>query len=247
LLGRKDAQAVEHVLVGPVAFKESGETSRQIGAVGQFGQKGRIKQSVEDVRPARDDGGQPGGRAHDRRKQLQQSRIGLEQREQLDAGGQTGEELVEAYQRLVRPARLAEGLQQCRRQFGQPLARLCRLGDAITAEMPAADDAADVARSLETEALQGLQRVGIINIAGKDQIADASRKLGRRFKQCRVVALDLMQRRTEGFGKGGRIGKTQHAGNAFEPLIVFRQNMRLLVGDHLDGMFDAAQEPVLPR
>ena len=171
----------------------------------------------------------------------------MQQREQLDAGRQAGEEGVEADQRLVGAAGLAEGLQQRRRQLGQPLARLGRLRRAVAAEMPAANDPADVARPLEAEARQRLQRVGIVDVAGEDEVADAGRKLRRRLEQRRIVALDGVQRLPERGGKGLGIGKAQHVGDALEAGIVFGQHMGLLVGDHLDGVLDAAQEPVFAR
>src|SRR5690606_24637265 len=110
---------------------------------------------------------------------------GLQQREQLDARRQAFQELVEAQDRLVGAARLAEGLEQRRGELGQPLARLRRLRRAVAAEVPGADDATDVARPLEAEVGQRLQRVGIVDVAGEDEVADAGRKLGRRLEQRR--------------------------------------------------------------
>ena len=83
---------------------------------------------------------------------LSSARIGLQQREELDAlpAGPPG--IRRSASAPCRPSRLAEGLQQRRRQLGQPLARLGRARRPVAAEMPAADDAADVARPLGSRA-----------------------------------------------------------------------------------------------
>ena len=46
-------------------------------------------------------GGEARRAAHDRGDQLEQRRVGLEQREELDAGRQVAEEEIEVQQRLV--------------------------------------------------------------------------------------------------------------------------------------------------
>ena len=77
-----------------------GERSRQPrleerSASGSAAEEGRLDQRVEDM-GALDDGlGQPRGGAQDRGEQVEQAGIGTEQREELDAGRQPGEEAVE--------------------------------------------------------------------------------------------------------------------------------------------------------
>ena len=39
--------------------------------------------------------------------------------------------------------------------------------------------------------MQGLQGVGVVDIAGEDEVADAGRKLRRRLEQSGVMTLDL--------------------------------------------------------
>ena len=131
------------------------------------------------MRAAGDDLGQAGRRAHNGGDEPEKRGIGLEEGEKLDAGGQAGEEFVETHQRVVGAPRLAEGFQKGRRQLGQALARFARTGGAIAAEMPGPDDAADVARPLEAETMQGLERVRIVDVAGKDEIADTGGQFRR--------------------------------------------------------------------
>ena len=97
----------------------------------------------------------------------------MKQREKLDSRRQPGNEFIEAQQRLVGAARLAEGLQQRWRQFGQPFARLGGLCRPIAAEMPRTDHPANVAGTFEAKAGQGLQGVGIVDIADVRNKAEA--------------------------------------------------------------------------
>ena len=199
------------------------------------------------MRAAGDDAGKARRRPHDRGEQPQQGGVGLEQREELDAGRQPGEELVEADQRLVGAARLPEGLEQRRRKLCQPFARLGRACRPVAAEMPGADDAADVAGAFEAHGVQRLQRIWIVDVAGEDEIADAGGQFRRGFEQSRIMAFDDQQRAAERLLEASRVVVAEHAGDALQPLVVFGQVVGLLVIDHLDCVLDVAQEPVLLR
>ena len=147
LLGREDAQPVEHFLVRGRALQEGGQPRRQIGAVGKLGQErsdraARRRHAGRRVMIWASRGAAPMIVAIS----LSSAGIGLQQREELDAGRQAGQEGVEAHERVVGALGAAERRQQRRRQFGQPLARLGRLRRLVAPEMPGADDAGDVAR-----------------------------------------------------------------------------------------------------
>ena len=75
-----------------------------------------------------------------------------------------------------------EGAQQHRHKLGQPLARLDGLGGPVTAVMPGPYGAGDHFRAIEAELLQRIERVGIIALAGKDQIAGLRREIGFLFE-----------------------------------------------------------------
>ncbi len=171
----------------------------------------------------------------------------MQQREELDAGGQAFQELVEADDRLVGAKRAAERLEKRRGQFRQPFARFGRARGAIAAEMPGPDDPGDVARALEAEVGQRLERVGIVHVAREDEIADAGRKLRRRLEQRRILALHFLQRGAEGARELVSRAEAAHAGDALQPLVVLRQFVRLFVRHHLDGVLDVAQKTVLAR
>src|SRR5690606_8776653 len=153
------------------------------------------------MRPAGDDVSQPRRCSHDRGKKPKQSRVGLEQRKKLHASRQPCEERIEAYQRVVCTTRLAECLEQGRRQVRQAFSCLLGSRRAVAAEMPSPDNAADIAWPLETEALQRLQCIGIVDIACKDEIANAGRQFRRGLEQRRIVTLDLTKRIAERRGK----------------------------------------------
>ena len=98
------------------------------------------------------------------------------------------------------------------------------------------------ARAAKAEASAGRQGRGIVDDAREDEIADAGVKPGRVLEQPRIVRLHLRA-----------IVWSSRAANASTPRIAAelsearqrlgleRQTLRLLVGDHLQAMFDAAE------
>src|SRR5690606_3151121 len=97
----KDAQPVEEVLKNTSTAEKRLQTVGKVGAVRQLRQKCRVKETVEDVRSARDDCREPRSGSHDRGKQVEQTRVRLQKREKLDARRQTRKEPVETHQCLV--------------------------------------------------------------------------------------------------------------------------------------------------
>ena len=74
--------------------------------------EGGRQHRIEQQGATRQMGGKARCAAHDRRDQLEQRRIGLEQREELDAGRQVAEEEIEVQQRLVGRGGRAQRLQE---------------------------------------------------------------------------------------------------------------------------------------
>ena len=91
-------------------------------------------------------------RSHHGRQKAQQLRIGLQQREQLDAGGKLGEEAVEAAQGGIGIVGGGQGRNQHRMQLGQTFSRLRRPGGGVAAEVPGLDDIGRVIGLFEPEA-----------------------------------------------------------------------------------------------
>ena len=138
-------------------------------------------------------GGEARRAAHDRRDQLEQRRVGLEQREELHAGRQVAEEEIEVQQRLVGRGGRAQRLQEARHQFGQELAGARRRGGAVAAVMPARTMPAAADGIAKAQRAQGLERAGIVVGAGEDQVAAGAGQARRLLEQPRVVAFDAMQ------------------------------------------------------
>ena len=114
----------------------------------------------------------------------------------------------------------------------------------VAAVVPGADHPRDVLRTLEAERLQRLQRVGIVLLAGEDEVAGAGRQRLLRLEEPAIALLDGAQ---DGFEFGGEdlgIGKAQHQRDAAKLGVAAWEKVGLLVMHHLQAMLDIAQEPV---
>ena len=184
---------VEDVLLVVDLGQLRGEIGRHFRGRGQRTIEGGRQHRIEQLGAARQMGGEARRAAHDRRDQLEQRRIGLEQREELDAGRQVAEEEIEVQQRLVGRGGRAQRLQEAGHQLGQKLARARRRGRAVAAVMPAPHDAGRRRGIAEAQGRQGLERAGIVVGAGEDQVAAGAGQAGRLLEQPRVVAFHAMQ------------------------------------------------------
>ena len=66
-----------------------------------------------------------------------------------------------------------------------------------------------------------MQRAGVIALPGEDKIADAGGELRCGLEECRIVALDELQRTAERLGKRFGIVVTQKPGDALQPFVIF--------------------------
>src|SRR5690606_39177184 len=128
-------------------------------------------------------------------------------------------ELVKPHERLVGALGLTEGLKQRWRQFSQALARFGRLGGLVAAEMPAADDPANIAHTLEAKAVQRFERVRIVHVTREDEISEVTRQLRCGFKQRRIVLFDGAQRRAELVGESLLVREIQKQRDAAQSLM----------------------------
>ena len=131
--------------------------------------------------------------------------------------------------------------EQGRRQFGQALA-LRRLRRAIAAEMPGADDAADVARPPKPR-LCSVSSASTVDVAGEDQIADPDDSSGRGLEQRGVMLLDRVQEARKSAEKPAASAQLSRRAAPSPPrrpaAYVCRRRSSERVSDTL-------QEPVLP-
>ena len=147
---------------------------------------------IEQADVAAEVAGKPGCDAHQVGDQGQQARIGAEQREQLHAGRQAADELVEAGERRIRLGLRRERVQQLRHQIGQQLARAGVAAGADVAVVPGPDARRDRLRPGEAHLRQGRDRRRVVLGAGEHQGA-AGAEIDAALEQRRVVPLDGLE------------------------------------------------------
>ena len=165
LLG-KDPGAIEHILVAARLAEERIEPTRQLLPARQSAKELGFEQRIDHMRPPGDRVGEVGRVAHHHGEQRHKRLVGGEQREQLDAGRQAGEEMVEGDQRRIRRFGLGEGDDEARRDLGQKLAGSRRPHGRVTAKMPGGDDADGVFRPGKAELGEGIECAGVDVVAG---------------------------------------------------------------------------------
>lgn len=136
LFGSENAQPVENILIMPGIGEKASHAVGEIIARRHVAHQCRVQHAVEDMRTGGDDFGKARCGRHDRHQQVEQRRVVAEQRKELDAGRQAGEEIIETQQCLIGPFAFTEGAQQVRCQLRQPFARLHRLRRTVTAIVP---------------------------------------------------------------------------------------------------------------
>ncbi len=170
--------------------------------------------------------------------------VGAQDRHQLDRRRHARQRGVERRKRGVGIARARERLQQRGDQLGQHFPRARALHGLPAAEVPAADHLRRLFGVVEAETAQRLQGVGVVDDAGEDEIAAGVVELRRRLEQPRVVFFDPSQSQRERVDEGVERVEGEEVCETLERLRFDGQPLRLLVGDHLQAMFDAAQEHV---
>ncbi len=145
--------------------------------------------------------------------QVDELRIGAEQREHLHARGQAGKEGVELFQRLLRFGGLLQAGQDLGAQALEDLHRARRAQGWIA--VPAFDDGPGLGRHFRC-------RAG--GVGGKEA-----------FGQPVHLGQPIGKRLAQGFGLGAHEG-----GQPVEALRVARQVVGLGVGDHLQAVLDLA-------
>ncbi len=186
--------------------------------------------------------------AEDIGQQAQQIRMGMEHREQLHAGRQRVQELIERQERRVGIGLGRQRLEQQRRQFGQQFACAHAAHRPASAVVPAAHRGIDPLRAPEADARQRPQGFRIALPAGKHQVAadpafDAQRR--RVLEQVGILILDGAQHREKRFGKGVDVGIAEERRQRRELERIVGKRVRLLVVGHLQTVLDATQQRVV--
>ena len=186
---------------------------------------------------------QPRGDAGEVDQEREEPRVLAQQREDLHAGRQAGDELVEQPERGVGVGLLLERLEDRGMQLGQQLARPRAAGGADVAVVPAADAGRDGGRVLEAHRGEVGERVGIVAGAGEDEAA-AGPEVGLALEQRRVVPLDRGQRLQHRGLERLPVREPGERGEALELGLARRERLRLLVGHHLQPVLERAQGAV---
>ncbi|MNV16234.1 hypothetical protein D3C71_1069890 [compost metagenome] len=118
------------------------------------------------------------------------------------------------------------------------------MGGPVTSIVPGADDAGDILRPLEAEGGECFQRIGIVLLAGEDQIASLAGEFRFLLKQRGITPLHQPQHFFQLFRKSLGVVKAEHEGNALQFRFGIGQHMGLFIAHHLDAMLHLTQEPV---
>ena len=189
---RKAAHRVQDVLDVVAARQGAIELAgKGLRARDRLEEVGR-QHGVEQAHVAAEMAGEPRCCPHQVGDQGQQARIGAEQREQLHAGRQAADELVEAGERCVRLGLGRERVQQLRHQVGQQLARAGIAGRPDMAVVPGADPRRDRLRPREPHLRQGGDRRRVVLGAGEHQSA-AGAEIDAALEQRGIVPLDGLE------------------------------------------------------
>ena len=106
--------------------------------------------------------------------------------------------------------------------------------------MPAANGFSHCFRTGVAHLRQGFERFGIIVVAGENEIAGRRRQFWCSFEQARVISLHRIEALDQRVGEFRIACESHHAANIGDAFFRIRQSVFLLVGDHLDAMFDIA-------
>ena len=166
-----------------------------------------------------------------------------QEREDLHARRQAGQELVEQAEGGIGVGLLLERAEERGRELGEELARPRAAGGADVAVVPGPHAGGDGGRVLEAHAGEGGDRARIVLRAGEDEAA-AGPEVGLALEEGGVVALDRGEGEEDGLLQGVGVGEAGEGGEALELALAIGQGLGLLVGHHLQPMLQRPQQAV---
>ncbi len=234
---------IEYVLKIARLGEHCFEIGHQTLEVRRRGEEAGAQHAVEEMRMFGQRVGEPWRAAHDLGDQVEESRIGVQQRKNLHARGKPREEFVELEKGRVGLRRACQRLEQGRHQLGQDLAGPRAAHRAHAAMVPAANRAGDLRTVDEAQLGERLDRSRVVLGAGEDEITRAGERW-RLLEQPRVMTLDTAQMAKQPVRESPRVGKAEERRKRVQRRSFRRQAVGLLVVDHLQAMFDATQEAI---
>ena len=146
LLAGEQARTIEHLLEVAGALNSAAIMASRLASSGRLPKKPGVEHGIEHAPALAQDAREPRRRAHDGGDQLDQARVLLQEREQLHARGQLGQEAVEADEGEIGIGGIGQRLDQRRLHLGQQLAGTGRAHGRVAPVMPAAHHGDDLGR-----------------------------------------------------------------------------------------------------
>jgi hypothetical protein len=214
------------------------EGGRELGFFGQRAKEARVDDRVHGLRKLSEAVGESWRGAEHERDQGDQIGILSQQRKQPPAAVQSGKEPVECHDRRIRVCQAGKMLKQHRHDFGELAAREFTLERAVASRVPAPHQGGGLERAPKAHFGQSVEGFAIVRLGWKTQCPATGLDYGRILEQRRIVALHIAQMNEQGVRKGVSVGEAGEAGKTFEPVAIGRQGVDLLVGHHLEAVFD---------
>ncbi len=248
LLGDEDARPVQQLLERCIEGRKALQRFRQRVAPRQRPGERPLDERLEQPRALRQLRRQHRRAAQDQQQQLQQVRIGLQQREQLQPRRQPAHEAVKRRQRRLRLAAFRHLPQQRRQQRLQPPPRRRGTQRRHPPAEPAADDLRRRPGVGKAQPRQPVERL-LRRLLRQQRVDERCllrflSGLRRLAEQRIIVPLHRFQRAPHRPPQRRRVGKSGKAGKALQLPFLARQRVRLQVGHHLQPMLPGAQPHV---
>ncbi len=235
-----EAAQVDHLLLEGVGIAQAlGDQLLQFVLARQAEEKIRLEHTVEQRRVVAERFAKGRGRAENIREQREHLGPREKQREDLRAGGEAVDKLIEIEEGGVRVRGFAKRGEQRRHQLGKHLARAFAAGGAPMAAMPALDNIRDALGFFISQLREGGEGFGIGLHPGEDEVAID--REGRRILH--RLGVDRLHAGEGGEAIGGEmrgIFVAREEAYFVEARIVARQAVGLFVGAHLQAMLDHA-------
>ena len=97
---------------------------------------------------------------------------------------------------------------------------------------------------LKPHLAQICQCFGVVFCAGEDKVAGRTGQRNVIFEQFRIIVFNVAQMQQQVSNKASPVGIAKEGCQCMQAFITFRQGLGLLIIDHLQPMFDGAQERI---
>ena len=134
--------------------------------------------------------------------------------------------------------------EQYRHDFRELPARKHALERAVGSRVPAPHQRGNLERATKAHSSEAIERFAIVGLGWKEQPPATGLDDRRILEQRRIMALHVAQMNEQGLRKSIPVGESGKPGKPLKPIPIGRQGVGLLVGHHLQSIFDHAQKTV---